>query len=158
MGGDRASKTLGLHARLYAAARQFDAATACVIHTHSTNCVALSLGAKPGAAELLPPITPYFVRKVGHVPLIAYQRPGAPETAQSVAETIARYGDGGTPIRAVMLGRLGPNVWHDTPAAAMAVLEELEETAHLYQLNACSIGSLGEDAIDDLRRTFGARW
>ena len=33
-----------------------------------------------------------------------------------------------------MLARLGPNVWHDTPAAAMAVLEELEETARLWLL------------------------
>jgi hypothetical protein len=38
----------------------------------------------------------------------------------------------GQPIRAVMLARLGPNVWHDTPAAAMATLEELEETARLW--------------------------
>ncbi len=81
--------------------------------------------------ELLPPVTPYFVMKVGHVPMIPYRRPGAPEAAQLVADVIRRYGEAGTPIRAVMLERLGPNVWHRTAAAAMATLEELEETARL---------------------------
>ncbi|WP_295983022.1 aldolase [uncultured Variovorax sp.] len=156
-GGDRASKTIALHTRIYAAARAFDANTACVIHTHSTHCVALTLQA-PGD-ELLPALTPYFVMKVGHVPVIAYHRPGAPEAAEQVAQAIGRFGAAGTPIRAVMLARLGPNVWHDTPAAAMAVLEELEETARLQQLaQAARPEPLGADQIDELRRTFGARW
>ena len=72
--------------------------------------------------------------KVGHVPLIPYHRPGAPEAAELVAQAIERHGAAGTPIRAVMLERLGPNVWHESPAAAMAVLEELEETAKLHLL------------------------
>lgn len=156
-GGDRASKTIALHTRIYAAARAFDANTACVIHTHSTHCVALTLQA-PGD-ELLPALTPYFVMKVGHVPVIPYHRPGAPEAAEQVAQAIGRFGAAGTPIRAVMLARLGPNVWHDTPAAAMAVLEELEETARLQQLaQAAKPEPLDADQIDELRRTFGARW
>lgn len=156
-GGDRASKTIALHTRIYAAARKFDADTACVIHTHSTHCVALTLKA-PGD-ELLPALTPYFVMKVGHVPVIPYHRPGAPEAAEQVAQAIERFGAAGTPIRAVMLTRLGPNVWHDTPAAAMAVLEELEETARLQQLaQAARPEPLDARQIDELRRTFGARW
>ncbi|MFZ3117226.1 MAG: aldolase [Variovorax sp.] len=154
--GDRASKTIALHTRIYAAARRFDASTACVIHTHSTHCVGLTL--RPTGEELLGALTPYFVMKVGHVPVIPYHRPGAAEAADAVAAAITRYGDAGTPIRAVMLARLGPNVWHDTPAAAMAVLEELEETARLRLLSATEPAPLGEDPIDDLRRTFGARW
>jgi ribulose-5-phosphate 4-epimerase/fuculose-1-phosphate aldolase len=158
-GGDRASKTIALHTRIYAAARKFDANTACVIHTHSTHCVALTLN-EPGD-ELLPALTPYFVMKVGHVPLIPYHRPGAPEAAEQVAQTIERFGTAGTPIRAVMLTRLGPNVWHDTPAAAMAVLEELEETARLWALADAggeAPAPLGEAEINELRRSFGARW
>jgi ribulose-5-phosphate 4-epimerase/fuculose-1-phosphate aldolase len=156
-GGDRASKTIALHTRIYAAARSFDAQTACVIHTHSTHCVALTLNA-PGD-ELLPALTPYFVMKVGHVPLIPYHRPGAPEAAELVAQAIDRFGAAGTPIRAVMLERLGPNVWHETPAAAMAVLEELEETARLQMLaGAARPASLDVRQIDELRTTFGARW
>ena len=63
----------------------------------------------------------------------------------------------GTPIRAVMLPRLGPNVWHDTPAAAMATLEELEETARLMLLQPHTPPLLASD-LDELRQTFGARW
>jgi ribulose-5-phosphate 4-epimerase/fuculose-1-phosphate aldolase len=157
VGGDRASKTIALHTRIYAAARRFDAQTACVIHTHSTHCVALTLSA-PGD-ELLPALTPYFVMKVGHVPRIPYHRPGAPEAAEQVAQAIERFGAAGTPLRAVMLERLGPNVWHETPAAAMAVLEELEETAKLQMLaGAARPAPLDAAQIDELRTTFGARW
>ena len=156
LSGDTASKTIALHAGIYASAEPFDPATGCVIHTHSTHCVALSLRAT--GEELLPPITPYFVMKVGHVPLIAYHRPGDPAAAARVAKTITNYGRQGTPIRAVMLARLGPNVWHHSPAAAMAVLEELEETARLMLLAASPPLPLCAKQIDALRQTFGARW
>jgi len=158
--GDRASKTLALHRQIYGAAAAFDPATRCVIHTHSTHCVALTLrpGADDGERELLPAATPYFVMKVGHVPLIPYHRPGDPLAAALVAQTITRYGQQDTPIRAVMLSRLGPNVWHDSPAAAMATLEELEETAKLLLLSTAPPAPLTENQIDELRRTFGARW
>jgi ribulose-5-phosphate 4-epimerase/fuculose-1-phosphate aldolase len=157
--GDKASKTIALHAHIYRAAGQFDAQTRCVIHTHSTHCVALTLRPQTQAhAELMPPITPYFVMKVGHVPVIPYHRPGDPAAAQRVAQTITRYGNAGTPIRAVMLSRLGPNVWHDSPAAAMATLEELEETARLMGLSADAPTPLTDLQLNELRQTFGARW
>jgi ribulose-5-phosphate 4-epimerase/fuculose-1-phosphate aldolase len=57
-----------------------------------------------------------------------------------------------------MLTRLGPNVWHETPAAAMAVLEELEETARLVCLNQRPVSSLSPLQLQELRDTFGARW
>ena len=154
--GDTASKTIALHAQIYGAAARFAPQTRCVIHTHSTHCVALTL--KPCGAELMPAITPYFVMKVGHVPVIPYHRPGAPEAAQRVAQTITRYGEAGTPIRAVMLERLGPNVWHDSPAAAMATLEELEETARRVCLGFTPLEPLSEVHIEELRQTFGAHW
>jgi ribulose-5-phosphate 4-epimerase/fuculose-1-phosphate aldolase len=154
--GDLGSTAIALHTRIYEAATPFDPRTRCVIHTHSTHCVALTL--RFSTPELLPALTPYFVMKVGRVPVIAYQRPGSPEAAQLVSQTIRRYGDAGTPIRAVMLERLGPNVWHDSPAEAMAMLEELEETARLMLLGASESGALTETQIDELRQTFGARW
>ena len=153
--GDKASKTIALHRQIYAAACLHAPATRCVIHTHSTHGVALSLNAT--GPELLPPITPYFVMKVGHVPLTAYHHPGSPAAAQEVAELITQYAAKGTPIRAVMLPRLGPNVWHDTPAAAMATLEELEETARLVLLQP-QTPALPEHELQKLRDTFGARW
>ena len=153
--GAQASKTITLHRMIYQAATRFDPATRCVIHTHSTHSVALTLVRHE--AELLPPLTPYFVMKVGHVPLIPYHRPGSPDAAEEVARQITRYGENGRPIRAVMLSRLGPNVWHESPAAAMAVLEELEETARLA-LRVPEAPPLGDAQIDELRHTFGARW
>ncbi|MDI1340832.1 aldolase [Polaromonas sp.] len=156
LSGDTASKTIALHAGIYAAASAFDPATRCIIHTHSTHCVALSL--RVADEELLPALTPYFVMKVGHVPVIDYHRPGDPAAAALVAQAITRYGRQGTPIRAVMLARLGPNVWHHSPAAAMAVLEELEETARLQCLGGEPVQPLSAAQIDELRQAFGARW
>jgi ribulose-5-phosphate 4-epimerase/fuculose-1-phosphate aldolase len=152
--GDRPSKTLALHRRIYEAQAALGAPAGCVIHTHSTHCVALTLR-DPGP-ELLPPITPYFVMKVGHVPVVPYHRPGDPRVADLVAALIARYHQQGTAIRAVMLSRLGPNVWHGSPAQAMAVLEELEETAKLYLLlRGMNPRYLSPEQVTDLVKCSG---
>ncbi len=165
--GERASKTLALHRRIYAAAAVFDTEARCIIHTHSTHCVALSMALSVAlnnikgecnvTTELLKPLTPYFVMKVGHVPVMPYHRPGAVEVADDVAAAIQDYGQRGTPLRAVMLPRLGPNVWHSSPEAAMATLEELEETARLQLLQPAA-APLSDLQIEALRQTFGARW
>lgn len=159
--GDRASKTIALHRRIYSASRATATPARCIIHTHSTHCVALTFAPPTPAqdgCELLPALTPYFVMRVGHVPWIDYARPGDPEAAARVAATVERYAQAGRPVRAVMLERLGPNVWHDTPAAAMATLEELEETAKLWQLARRATPPLAPEQIADLRQTFGAHW
>jgi 3-dehydro-4-phosphotetronate decarboxylase len=152
--GDRASKTLTLHRRIYDAAPE----ARCVIHTHSTHLVALTIEGVWKTTDIVPPITPYYVMKVGHVPLMPYHRPGDPKVGELVAEAITSARTRGTPLRAVMLERLGPNVWHDSPASAMAVLEELEETARLWLLGGRRATPIGEDAIEGLRRAFGATW
>lgn len=152
--GDRASKTLALHRRIY----DSDTSARCVIHSHSTHLVALTLAGAWSAEDIVPPITPYYVMKVGHVPLIPYHRPGDPAAAECVAQAIVRSRERGAAIRAVMLERLGPNVWHETPAAAMATLEELEETAKLWLMTNPKPAPLGAEQIDELKRAFGARW
>ncbi|MBL8344849.1 MAG: aldolase [Rubrivivax sp.] len=160
--GDRASKTLALHRRIYGSAPEAH----CVIHTHSTHLVALTLAGVWRQDDILPPVTPYFVMKVGHVPLIPYHRPGDPAAAQCVAEAITAAAARGKPLRAVMLDRLGPNVWHASPAEAMATLEELEETARLWLMcarlpqaeRAELPAPLSEAQLQELRQHFGARW
>jgi ribulose-5-phosphate 4-epimerase/fuculose-1-phosphate aldolase len=152
--GDKASKTLALHRRIYAAAPE----ARCVLHTHSTNLVALTLQGVWSEDDVVPPITPYFVMKVGHVALAPYHRPGDAQVAEWVAQRIAAMAARGTPIRAVMLDRLGPTVWHRTPAEASAVLEELEETAKLWLLCKLNPAPLDAAQIDALRRQFGAVW
>jgi len=165
LGGDRPSKTILLHQAIVAAARAFDPDTACVLHTHSHACVARSLllCSQPQADttttlhDFLPPITPYFVMKVGHVPHIPYARPGAGSVVQAVEAAITAHGQAGHPIRAVMLAKLGPTVWHSSPEATLAVLEELEETARLT-LQVPQAEPLSDEAIEELRQAFGARW
>lgn len=152
--GRPASKTLALHRRIYEA----DPAAGCVIHTHSTHLVALTLQEPHHAGDLLPPITPYFVMKVGRVPRIAYHRPGDPRVGDEVAQRIAQAREGGLTLRAVMLERLGPNVWHSTPSQAMAVLEELEETARLWLMSQPRPTPLTPEQIQELREAFNASW
>ncbi len=154
LAGDRASKTLALHRRIYAA----DPTAQFVIHTHATHLVALTLGEVWQPDDILPPITPYYVMKVGHVPLIPYHRPGDPAVADLVEAAIETRAAQGTPISAVMLERLGPVVWGATPATAMVVLEELEETARLWLLTDRRPEPLSPTAIAELKDAFGARW
>lgn len=153
-GGDRASKTLALHRRIYDSAPS----ARCVIHTHSTHLVALTLAGVWDIDDILPPITPYYVMKVGHVPLIPYHRPGDPQAAELVAQAVRAGQSRGLPLRAVMLDRLGPNVWHASPAEASAVLEELEETARLWLLTRPHPAPLTDTQLDELRSVFGALW
>ena len=149
-----ASKTLALHRRIYTA----DSLAGCVIHTHSTHLVALTLAGAWSQADIVPPLTPYYVMKVGHVPLIAYHRPGDPRVGDLVAAAIQAHRERGGRLRAVMLDRLGPKVWDASPAAAMAVLEELEETARLWLMVHPRPAPLSSAQIDELRQAFGAYW
>ena len=152
--GDRASKTLALHRRIYAAAPE----AMCVIHSHSTPLVALTLAGVWTPEAILPPITPYFVMKVGQVPLLPYHRPGDPAVAELVATAIAQARQRGATLRAVLLDRLGPNVWHDSPAAAMATLEELVETARLWLMCTPRPSALNTAQLAELQQAFGAVW
>ncbi|MFM1759272.1 MAG: hypothetical protein RLY75_542 [Pseudomonadota bacterium] len=161
--GDKASKTMALHSAIYSKARLFNADVSCIIHTHSTHCVALTLESQPSEnvgshAELLPAITPYFVMKVGHVPTIPYASPGSTKAIEFVEKAITSYGEAGTPLRACMLSRLGPYVWNSSPASTMATLEELEETAKLFFLKKSATDSLTEVQLNELRTAFAVRW
>jgi ribulose-5-phosphate 4-epimerase/fuculose-1-phosphate aldolase len=154
VGGGRPSKALALHKRIYAGDPQAN----CVLHTHSTQLVALTLEGVWQQAAILPPLTPYFVMKVGRVPLMAYRRPGDPAVGDLVVAAIDAARAAAAPIRAVMLDRLGPVVWHASSAEAMAALEELEETARLWRSCGARATPLSDAQIDELRGSFGAHW
>jgi len=142
--GDRASKTIILHQSIYAAS----GSAMGIVHTHSTHLVALSLLPDTNTGEILPPLTPYYVMKVGHVPLIPYRRPGAADVANLVVAHIPR-------CRAVMLQSLGPVVWDTSVSRAAFALEELEETAKLYLMTRASDPRvLQRTDIDELRHAF----
>ena len=86
--------------------------------------------------------------------MIPYHRPGDPGSATLVAERIARYAAQGTPLRAVMLARLGPERLARSPAQAMAVLEELEETARLWLLCAAEAAAPVGARVEGTRTDF----
>ena len=150
--GAPASKTLSLHQAIYHA----DSSARCVIHTHSTHLVALTLQGSWKTDDILPPITPYYVMKVGHVPLVPYHRPGDPAVAEIVSELITTAI--AKPLQAVMIERLGPNVWHQSLASAMATLEELEETAKLWLQSNRSVPALSDEQINELIARFNLRY
>jgi len=151
--GAPASKTLALHRRIYDA----EPAAHCVLHSHSTHLVALTLAGVWRPERVLPPITPYFEMKVGRVPLVAYRRPGDPAVADEVAALIAAARSQGETLRAVLCERLGPVVWQRSPEAAMALLEELEETAKLWLMTTPRPAPLSDAQVEELRRVFGSR-
>lgn len=153
LSGAAPSKTLRVHRAIYGA----DSSARAVIHTHSTHLVALSMVGVWRADAIVPPITPYYVMKVGRVPLIAYHRPGDPKMAELIGAAIVSARSRGAPIRAVMHERLGPNVWHTDLANAMATLEELEETARLWLLGGRAVAPLSPAAIDELEKVFNLR-
>lgn len=145
--GGKPSKTLALHQGIY----QADPAARGVVHTHSTHLVALTLAGVWRQDEVLPPITPYQVMKVGRIPLISYRRPGDPVAAARVAALAAQ-------VRGVLFERLGPVVWERSVSHASHALEELEETARLWLMSEPRPAPLSETAIEELRAVFGARY
>lgn len=145
--GDKPSKTLLLHRAVY----DNNPSAQSVIHTHSTNLVALTLAGVWSRDAVLPPITPYQVMKVGRIPLIAYCRPGHPKVAEQVS-LLANV------VRGVLLERLGPVLWHSSISQAAAALEELEETARLWLMLQDKPTALAAAEIEDLCQAFGVRW
>jgi ribulose-5-phosphate 4-epimerase/fuculose-1-phosphate aldolase len=129
--GAKPSKTLVLHRGIYGN----DGEARAVIHTHSTHLVALTLAGVWREDEVLPPITPYQVMKVGRIPLIRYRRPGDPQAAAEVAALAGQ-------VRGALFERLGP----------------VEETARLWLMTHPRPQPLDAAAIDELRTTFGARY
>ncbi|MBW3504571.1 MULTISPECIES: aldolase [unclassified Pseudomonas] len=145
--GDKPSKTLALHRQVY----DRNPGVGGVVHTHSTHLVALTLAGVWQPDDILPPLTPYQVMKVGHIPLIGYQRPGSPKVAEQVAQLA-------NSVRGVMLERLGPVVWESSVSKASYALEELEETARLWLMSDPRPQPLDQLALDELREAFNVHW
>jgi ribulose-5-phosphate 4-epimerase/fuculose-1-phosphate aldolase len=145
--GATPSKTLRLHRAIYANNPHAQS----VVHTHSTHLVLLSLHGVWRPDDVVPPLTPYYVMKVGHIPLIAYRPPGDPAVAEQVGALAGK-------VRGVLLERLGPVVWEASPSKASHALEELEETARLWHLSGYRAEPLEQAALEELNRTFNAGW
>jgi len=123
VGGDAPTKESFLHRVMY----EERAKTGAVIHLHSTHSVAVSCLADIDPADVLPPITAYYVMRVGRLPLVPYFRPGDMALAEAVRGFAGKH-------HAVLLANHGPVVAGSSLDAAVNAIEELEETARLYLL------------------------
>ena len=121
--GDPPTKESFLHRVMY----EERAATGAVVHLHSTYSVAVSCLAEIDPADVLPPITAYYVMRVGRLPLVPYFRPGDLALAEAVRGFAGKH-------HAVLLANHGPVVAGSNLDAAVNAIEELEETAKLYLL------------------------
>ncbi len=123
LSGDQPSKEAFLHLAIYRQ-RPDDSA---IVHLHSTWSVAVSCLADIDPSDVLPPITAYYVMRVGRLPLVDYYPPGDPALAQAVEMAAQR-------AHSLLLANHGPVVSGRNLDAAAAAIEELEETARLYML------------------------
>ena len=121
--GDPPTKESVLHRVMYEERR----ATGAVVHLHSTHSVAVSCLAEIDPKDVLPPITAYYVMRVGRLPLVPYFRPGDLALAEAVRGFAGKH-------HAVLLANHGPVVAGSSLDAAVNAIEELEETAKLYLL------------------------
>lgn len=123
LSGDPPSKESFLHLAMY----QERARNQAVVHLHSTHSVAVSVldGLDPN--DLLPPLTAYYVMRVGSLPLVPHYAPGDLALAEAVRGYAGRH-------HAMLLANHGPIVAGVSLSAAADAVEELEATAKLYLL------------------------
>jgi ribulose-5-phosphate 4-epimerase/fuculose-1-phosphate aldolase len=142
--GDAPTKESFLHRVMYEERPNSGA----VIHLHSTHSVAVSCLADVNIADVLPPITAYYVMRVGKLPLVPYFAPGDLDLAEAVRPLASRH-------HAVLLANHGPVVAGDNLSAASGAIEELEETARLFlMLRGQKIRFLTPEQVADLERLF----
>ncbi len=145
--GDPPTKEALLHRSVYDV-RPKDGA---IVHLHCTHAVAISCldpSCHHNKETTLPPITPYFVMRVGKLPLVPYFKPGDPKLADAIRD----YAKG---HRAVLLANHGPVVAGTSLSAASASIEELEETAKLHLLlQGFKVRLLSDAQVRDVEEAF----
>jgi ribulose-5-phosphate 4-epimerase/fuculose-1-phosphate aldolase len=144
IGGDAPTKESFLHIAMY----EKRADCRAVVHLHSTHSVAVSVLDEIDPADALPPLTAYFVMRIGRLPLVPYFAPGDKELATAVGALAGKH-------HAMLLANHGPVVAGSSLANAQYATEELEETAKLFLLlRAHKIRPLTPDQVADLQARF----
>ena len=147
LSGDAPTKESFLHIAMY----RERAAAKAVVHLHSTYSVAVSCLADVDAEDVLPPVTAYYVMRVGALPLIPYYPPGDLDLAEAVRKVAGRH-------HAVLLANHGPVVAGDSLEAAVNAIEELEETAKLFLLlRQQKTRWLTPEQVAEVRRRYPAK-
>ena len=144
LGGDRPSKEAFLHLSVYRTRSEEQS----IVHLHSTYSVAVSCLRGVDADDVLPPITAYYLMRVGRLPLVPYHAPGDEALAAAVEKAAGLS-------RCVLLANHGPLVAGAHLDAAVYAVEELEETAKLFlMLRGHPTRLLNEQQCNDLRNRF----
>jgi ribulose-5-phosphate 4-epimerase/fuculose-1-phosphate aldolase len=142
--GDKPTKESFLHRVMY----EQRPGTGAVVHLHSTHSVAVSCLVDIDKKNVLPPITAYYVMKVGTLPLVPYYPPGDLNLAKAVSEMASDH-------HAVLLANHGPVVAGKSLEDAVYAMEELEETAKLFlMLKNMNTSFLDDFQIADLKNRF----
>ena len=142
--GDPPSKEAPLHLSMY---RERPRAGA-VVHLHSTYSAAVSCMRGLPPEDCIPPLTAYFVMKIGRLPLVPYHRPGDPRLGDAIRGLARRHS-------AVLLANHGPVVSGTSLEAAVYAVEELEETAKLFLLlQGHDTAPLNDEMIRELAEVF----
>jgi ribulose-5-phosphate 4-epimerase/fuculose-1-phosphate aldolase len=145
IGGDKPTKEAFLHTTMYARR----ASAGAVVHLHSTHSVAVSCLDGIDAKDCLPPLTAYYVMRIGNLPLVPYYPPGDTSLANAVGVLASDH-------HAVLLANHGPVVAGSDLSAATDAIEELEETARLFlMLRGERLRLLKSDQVAELKRRFG---
>jgi ribulose-5-phosphate 4-epimerase/fuculose-1-phosphate aldolase len=121
--GDTPTKEAVLHRAMYDARP----GTGAVVHLHATHSVAVSVLEDVNPDDVLPPLTAYYVMRVGRLPLVPFLPPGDEKLAETVRGFATRH-------HAVLLANHGPVVAGSSLEAAVDAVEELEATARLFML------------------------
>lgn len=142
--GDAPSKEAFLHRSLYEERQDAGA----IVHLHSTHSAAVSCMGGLDHANCLPPLTAYFVMKIGRLPLVPYYRPGDPALGDAIKGLAGKHS-------AVLLANHGPVVSGSSLEAAVYATEELEETAKLFLLlRNTATSPLNNAQIEELKTVF----
>ena len=143
--GDAPTKEIPLHSALY----ETRSAARAIVHLHSTHSVAVSMLPEINPKAALPPMTAYYLMRVGQTALVPYYRPGDAAVAGAIRGLAGRYSS-------VLLANHGPVVAGDSLEGAVFATEELEETAKLYLLlRGLNPRHLSPQQVADLVSTFG---
>jgi len=144
LSGDPPSKEAFLHRSMY----EERTGAGAIVHLHSTHSAAVSCMSSLNEADCIPPLTAYYVMKIGRLPLIPYFRPGDQALGNAIRGLARKHA-------AVLLANHGPVVSGTSLEAAVYATEELEETAKLFLLlRDAKVHALNAEQIAELKSVF----
>ena len=146
--GLKPTKEMPLHSAFYETRKSAGA----VVHLHSCHSVAWSMMPEIDPDNVLPPLTPYAIMKLGKVQLLPFFMPGDAAMGEALRSL-------GGKRSAVLLANHGPVVAGKDVDAACNAIEELEETAKLaIMMRGFDARALTPAQVRDVVRKFEVEW